>query len=102
MVLTIAYGAGSAALLVLLLLILLGSRPEGAGRAVVVACATTLAWTGACALDISRLAGLTQILEDARSAAWVFFLGALLESPTRSQGTSGLRYMRVLTLAFGA
>src|SRR5947208_13077904 len=46
MVLTTAYSVGSAALLVLLVLILLGSRPEGAGRSVVVACATTLTWTG--------------------------------------------------------
>jgi putative PEP-CTERM system histidine kinase len=102
MVLTIAYGAGSAALLVLLVLILLGGRPEGVGRYVVVACAITLAWSGACALDIWRLAGLAQILEDGRSAAWLFFLGALLETATRSQSTSGLRHLRALALGLGA
>ena len=91
MVLAIAYGAGSAALLALLVLILLGRRPEGAGRYVVLACAITLLWTAACAVDAPGLAGLTQILENARSVAWLFFLAALLGIATRPDGASDVR-----------
>jgi hypothetical protein len=101
MVLAIAYGAGSAALLALLVLILLGHRPEGAGRNVVFACAVTLLWTVSCAIDASSLVGITQILEDARSVAWLFFLGGLLGIATRPEGAPAARYIKPLVLALG-
>ena len=101
MVLAIAYGAGSAALLVLLVLIFLWRRPEGPGRYVVLACAITLLWTGTCAVDASGLGGLAQVLEDARSVAWLFFLGALLEIATQRDGAPGSGYVRTLSLALG-
>src|SRR5215472_14953070 len=98
MMLAIAYGAGSAALVVLLTLIVLGSGPAGAGRNVVLGCVTTLAWTLACVFVPDRFAGFTQVLEQTRSAAWLFFLGALLEAIPGSHNASGLKHARALAL----
>lgn len=102
MVLAVAYGVGSVALLALLALILLGSRPAARGRYVVVACAVTLAWTLASVFVAGPSAGLTQILEDARSAAWLYFLAGLLEAAPNSGASGGLRYARLLALALAA
>ncbi len=102
MVLAIAYGVGSTALLALLVLIFLSSRPEGSGRYVVVACAVTLAWTLASVFASRRFAGATQILEDTRSGAWLLFLGGLLDAARNARTTSGLRYARALALGLGA
>ena len=101
MVIAIAYGAGSAALAALLALILRGRRPEGAGRYAVLACATTLAWTVVCAVDAPSLAALAQVLENARSIAWLFALGALLDVAPRSSGGQGSKFGRALALALG-
>src|SRR5689334_15913468 len=102
MVLAIAYGGGSAALLALLVLTLLGSRPEGAGKIVILSCLITFAWALASVFATQHWAGLTQILEDAHSAAWLYFLGGLLETAPNSRGTSGLKHARAVALGLGA
>src|SRR5437667_5285866 len=98
----IAYGAGSVALLALLGLIFLGPPPAERGRYVVLACATTILWAAACAIDEPSSAGLTQVLEEVHTVAWLFFLSLLLQAGIRPENSSTLGYAGALVLALGA